>query len=107
MQSRVRRVPFVTEEQRQGIVGGHKLRKKLGDSPDDLNAVDMEFLYNHQELIPDSWKAKAIFFWGTIFRRGDDLCVAYLVWRGDRWGWGYGWLDDGRSSCDPAARLAS
>ena len=84
-------------------IKGHNLRKELENEP-VLNANVLDYLLAHPELIPEEWKGKAVFFWGTIYRDSDDdLCVRYLCWGGSQWYWDYGWLGLDWSSPDPAA----
>ena len=77
-------------------INGHVLRQELEGQP-VLNANVLDYLIVHPELIPDEWKGKYVFFWGTIYRdRDGGLYVRYLDWLGGgRWFWGYGWLDNG------------
>ncbi len=95
------------------VIEGNKLRKELESEP-VLNANVLDYLFTHQELIPEDWKCDAkgntryIFFWGTIYRdsRG-DLFIRCLYWDGGAWHQrsyrlGRDW--DGRS---PATVLAS
>ena len=50
-----------------------------------LNAVA-----ENTSLIPAEWKGKAVFFWGTLYRRGDGaVVIRCLCWNGNRWDWGY------------------
>jgi len=93
---------YLCAEQKQGSIEGHELRKKLEGKP-VLNACVLDYLLKHQELISEEWKDKYIFFWGTIYRSpGGDLCVRCLVWYGDEWHWGDGWLGSQWSGVDPA-----
>lgn len=97
---------YLSKKQKQGSISGHDLRKELSDKP-AMNANVLDYLLAHPELIPEGWKGKYIFFWGTIYRRSDgDLYVRYLSWDGSEWGWGYCWLDSDFDSGNPAA-LAS
>ncbi|MFZ2310509.1 MAG: hypothetical protein WAW11_03110 [Patescibacteria group bacterium] len=100
-------IPFyLSKKQKKGSITGNDLKKELVDQP-VLNANVLDYLLAHQELIPESWKGKAIFFWGTIYRNSDGrLYVRYLGWGGSEWYWYYRWLDDGFYSGRPAA-LAS
>ena len=93
---------YRSDEQKKGPIKGNELRKLLKDKP-VLNANILDYLLAHSELIPEEWKGKAIFFWGTIYRDSDGaLCVRFLYW-GDRgWGWDDDWLDDNFSGSDPA-----
>lgn len=93
----------LTKKQKKGLIGGHELRKELEDEK-VLNACVLDFLLKNPHLIPEEWKGKAVFFWGTIYRdAGGNLYVRCLYWRGSGWGWGYGWLDDGWDEGSPAA----
>jgi len=95
-----------SRKQKKGSIGGHELRKELEKLP-TMNANVLDYLLAHPELIPESWKGKAIFFWGTIYRDSDgSLCVRYLYWYGSEWIWGCFWLDGDFNSDSPAA-LAS
>lgn len=68
-------------------IKGNKLRKELADKP-VLNANVLDYLLAHPHLIPEEWKRKPMFFWGTIYRdqRG-DRCVRCLLWDEGRWQW--------------------
>lgn len=101
------RIPlYLSKKQKKGSIGGHDLLKELSDKP-ILNANVLDYLLAHPELIPEEWKGKAIFFWGTIYRDSDGhLRVRCLLWDGSRWDWHYFWLDNDFGSDNPAA-LAS
>jgi len=84
---------YLSDEQKKGPIKGNELRKLLKDKP-VLNANILDYLLAHSELIPEEWKGKAIFFWGTIYRDSDgDLCVRCLYWDGYGWSWDGDWLD--------------
>lgn len=98
---------YLSQKQQGGYIIGNDLRKELADKP-VFNACLLDFLFAHPELIPEEWKGKAVFFWGTIYRDSDDrLCVRYLYWDDGRWDWNYYWLDSGWNSCSPAVVSAS
>lgn len=99
---------YLSKNQQNGkVINGNKLRKELEDKP-VLNANALDYLLKHPELIPEEWKGKYIFFWGTIYRYSDgDLIIRYLDWSGDRWYWSWGWFDDDWNDGSPAALLAS
>jgi len=74
---------------------GNKLREEL-ENKAVLNINVLDFLLKYPEIIPDSWKGKYVFFWGTICRDSDRrLCVHYLYWGGGKWRRNYGYLDHG------------
>ena len=86
---------------------GNKLRKELAGKP-VLNANVLDYLLKNPQLIPEEWKGKAIFFWGTVYRNRDgNLYVRCLFWYGDRWDWYIHWLDYDFNDNDPAALRAS
>lgn len=90
-----------------GCLNGNKLREELTNKS-VLNANVLDYLLKHPELIPEEWKSKYVFFWGTIYCNSvGHLCVRCLDWRGVRWGWSYGWLGHDWDDDRPAALLAS
>jgi len=98
---------YLCDEQKGGSIQGKKLRKKLKDNP-VLNANVLDYLLANPQLIPEEWKDKAIFFWGTVYRSSDgSLFVRYLGWGGGGWGWGCGWLGNRFYDGGPAAVSAS
>lgn len=97
---------YLSKKQKKGSIGGHDLRKELSGKP-VMNANVLDYLLAHPELIPEEWKGKYIFFWGTIYRYSFGyLCVRCLGWHGSMWDWSYFWLVSGFDSGSPAA-LAS
>ncbi len=97
---------YLPKKQKKGGIKGNDLRKKLANQS-TLNANVLDYLLTHPELIPEEWKSKYIFFWGTIYRYSDgDLFVRCLHWLGSEWLWGGHWLDDYFYDYDLAA-LAS
>lgn len=99
---------YLSEEQKQGRVQGCKLYKKLKElfrPKNILNANVLDFLLAHTELIPEEWKDKCIFFWGTTYKDDEGiLCVRYLLWNA----WSCRWIDiDYWDSERPAAILVS
>jgi len=90
-------------------IEGNKLRKELSDkSTPVLNANALDYLLANPHLIPEEWKGKYVFFWGTVYRHRDgDLYVRFLFWHGGRWHWSHSWLGSGFSGGGPAAVRAS
>jgi len=79
-----------------GVIVGNELRKKLKKER-RLNVNVLDYLLANPHLIPEAWKGKWIFFWGTIYRNSDgNLYVRCLYWLGDKWSLGLplacGWL---------------
>lgn len=90
-------------------IKGNELRKELEDKKIvALPANVLDYLLANPHLIPEEWKGKAVFFWGTIYRSSDgSLCVRYLYWGGSAWFWSGRWLDNGFDSDSPAVLPAS
>jgi hypothetical protein len=85
---------YPSNRQVTGSIEGHKLRQKLTDKS-VLNANVLDYLLDHPELIPEDWKNKRIYFWGTIYRDSDgDLYVRQLDWDGSKWSWHFKWLNN-------------
>ena len=83
---------YLSDEQKKGSIQGNNLRKKV-EAKNPYNANMLDFYLAHPELIPESWKGRTIFFWGTIYRdAAGALYVRYLYWNGGRWTWGSSWL---------------
>jgi hypothetical protein len=91
------------DQERGNVIEGDKLREELkGQSVYNANLLD--YLLKNQHLIPEEWKGKYIFFWGTIYRDSKkNLCVRCLCWHRGAWRWHYGWLASDFLSNDPAA----
>ena len=101
---------YLSKKQRgEKHITGNDLRKELTHEP-VLNANVLDYLLKseNQHLIPEEYKGKAVFFWGTIYRHsGGSLYVRYLCWGGDRWGWSWRWLGRDFNSYNPAVVCAS
>ena len=97
-------VLHLSENQKDGkVIQGYELRKELKKMP-VLNACVLDYLLANPHLIPEEWKDKYIYFWGTIFRDShDNLCVRCLRWRDGEWQSYYNWLVDGWFGYNPAA----
>ena len=97
---------YLSKRQKGGrVIKGDTLRKELAKQP-VLNGNVLDHLLAHQDLIPDLWKGKYIFFWGTIYRDwDDDLFASYLYRGGGQWRRYHALLDDFCDGSDPAAIL--
>jgi hypothetical protein len=90
-------------QKNNGRMVGNDLQAVLADQPVE-NANQLDWYLAHPDQIPEDWKGKAVFFWGTIYRDADRrLCVRCLCWGGDGWRWGCLWLGVGFGSGHPAA----
>lgn len=93
-------------EQEKGYIKGDVLAKRMKGK--GLNANVLQYLLEHPDLIPEEWKEKWVYFWGTILRRpSGSLYVRCLYWYDDRWFSVYDRLDYGWDSYYPAAVSAS
>jgi hypothetical protein len=101
-------VLHLDEGQKEGkAIEGNMLRKSLKNVP-VYGAQLLDFYLANSHLIPEEWKGKAVFFWGTIYRSSDNsLCVRYLYWNGMNWYWRNYWLDREWYYNLPATRSAS
>lgn len=95
---------YLPDEQKTGTISGYKLRELLaGRRPFNANLLDWYLQPENQKFIPEDWKGKAVFFWGTIYRGSNgELYVRYLRWDGRRWNWSRRWLDVVWSALEPA-----
>lgn len=99
--------PYLFKEQRTGCdIRGTEIRERLKQKL-VYNANLLDYLLKNRDLIPEEWKGKRIFFWGTIYRTlGGSLCVRGLCWRGSKWHWQGAWLHYGWHDSEPAAIVA-
>ena len=73
-----------------------------------LNSSVLDYLLEHKDEIPEDWKKKRVYFWGTIFRSsGGGRGVRCLCWDGSDWGDDGVWLGREWDDHKPAVRLAS
>lgn len=85
---------------------GNRLRKELGWRPPVFNANLLDYLLANHQLIPEEWKVKRVFFWGTIYRGvSGDLYIRCLYWDGGRWSWKARCLANHWGVTSPAAML--
>ena len=99
---------YLADSQKNGkSIPGHELRKDLAKKP-VMNANVLDYLLANPHLIPEEWKDKSVFFWGTIYRNAvGDLCVRSLYWGGGTWYWVYRWLVSDWRGHGPALLRAS
>ncbi|MEX0935173.1 MAG: hypothetical protein WDZ70_02520 [Candidatus Paceibacterota bacterium] len=97
---------FLLNKQKDEIIVGSDLQEIIQDQS-VLSANVLDYLIEHQELIPESWREVFPFFWGTIYRYPDGRSgVRCLRWRGDHWDWSRTWLGCSQLSSYPAVVLA-
>jgi len=95
------------KQQNGGYLIGNDLRKELRRRP-VLNANVLDYLLKNSHLIPEEWKGKYVFFWGTVYRLSHaHLYVRYLYFREGRWSWDDHWLGRRWRGSYPAALRAS
>lgn len=100
--------PYLSKKQKDGTIEGNKLREELKGKK-VLNANVLDYLLANPKLIPEGWKGKGVFFWGTIYRNSlGYLCVRYLYWNNDAsWDWSNYWLSNSWDPSNPAGLLTS
>jgi hypothetical protein len=85
---------------------GHKLRKLLEkEAVLPANVLDFLLKKENWHLIPEEWKDKSVYFWGTIYRDTQDnaLIIREIGWNGDEWNWGMVDLDESLLYNEPTA----
>ena len=88
-------------------IKGDKLKVELANEP-ALPANVLDFYLANPHLIPEEWKGKAVFFWGTVYRDSSgNLYVRYLYFHDGRWYSSYDRLGNVWGGHDPAALRAS
>jgi hypothetical protein len=92
-------------QQDSNWIKGTDLQKELGGQP-VLNVNLFDFYLAHPRLIPEDWKGKKVFFWGTVYHDADgNLYVCCLSWDGAQWNWDLRWLEDNWFEFCPAVVL--
>ena len=99
-------VPYLHEKQMGGgSIVGTDLERELKGKP-VLGSALLRHLIENPKLVPDSWKGKYLFFWGTKLRPSTGRrCVLCIYWYDEQWQWDYCWLDDGWGGYNPALVL--
>ena len=90
-------------------IRGRQLLAELAGKP-VLNANVLDYLLANKYIIPEEWKGKYVFFWGTVYSPlSGTLCVRYLFWsdRERSWAWNQRWLGTTCRDDEPAALLVS
>ncbi|MEK7630019.1 MAG: hypothetical protein AAB432_01375 [Patescibacteria group bacterium] len=98
---------YLSKPQRKGkTINGNDLREELKNKS-VLNANVLDYLLKNSHLIPEEWKGKLVFFWGTIYRASvGRLRVRYLRWGVGGWRWSWRWLGVAWDGARPAALRA-
>lgn len=89
-----------TQEDEQSLKGS-ELRNLLENQP-VLNANVLDFLVKNPDLIPEEWKDKLVFFWGTIYRGTGGKIIIRCLWFQESWSSNYLWDSHEYGSKDPA-----
>lgn len=99
---------YLFDKQRNGgYIKGFDLQKEL-ESQTPMNANVLDFLLEHQDLIPEDWKRKYVTFFGTVYRESDDdLYVRYWYWYDGALQSHYYWLGFDWGDQYPALSLVS
>jgi hypothetical protein len=86
-------IKLVSFESKNSALRGGDIVVKTKDI--SLNACIFDYLFTHQELIPESWKTKQVAFPGTVFSDGGgNKFFRFLYWWDNRWNSGCAYLDE-------------
>jgi hypothetical protein len=100
---------YLSPKQEDGrSILGLELREKLENELWiwELNANLLDDLLANPHHIPEEWKGKRIYFWGTIYVGSDGgLYVRYLYDCGEEWTWCPIWVGNSFGVNDPALVL--
>ena len=84
----------------ENSISGERIRQRAAEMGGNFGQREAEYLLNHQEEIPVSWRQYYLVFPGTVWRYSDgSLGVPYLDWGCGRWSLRFsflGWNSDGR-----------
>ena len=99
---------YLSDEQKNGgYIKGEELLEELKDKK-PLNSAVLKYLLDNPKHIPEEWKGKYVYFWGTILRSSvGSRRVLCLCYRGSQWDWHFAWLVDDWIDFSPSAVLAS
>lgn len=94
-------------EQKSGYISGTELFERMKGK--GLNSNVLDYLYEHQELVPDEWKdGRLMYFWGTVFAAvSGNLYVRSFYWSEGVCYRDYGWLGNAWRSDRPAVVSAN
>ena len=77
-------IKTISFESKTAPISGEKMLTKLRDT--GLNACVLDYLMDHQELIPEIWKTKNVIFAGSIFAdAGGNKFFRTLCWWDGHW----------------------
>ncbi len=109
-------VLHLSQNQKDGkVIGGHKLRKELETRGGNIGGRVLDYLVDHPELWPESWKKDAegrtifVYFWEDIFRdpSSGNLFVRCGYWHEGEVVSRYDYLGNDWRDYDPADSSAS
>ena len=75
---------YLSEKQKKGEICGDDLMRELNGLP-IMNSNALTHLIRHPEIIPNKWKRKKIYFWGTIQSGEVYTFVHCLCWFDEKW----------------------
>lgn len=85
---------FVEQQQGRKSIQGYILKQLLAIQP-VFPAHVLDWLLEHPDQIPNEYKGRYVFFWGTIYCGPGGWrpnIVRCLNWNKNEWGWSYHWL---------------
>jgi hypothetical protein len=76
---------FLDPQQREGsLIKGVDLLSKLKDH-NCFNANMLDWYLANTQYIPEEFKGKMVYFWGTMYRQRDEEYVRCLLWDDNKW----------------------
>lgn len=90
----------------ESFVSGTELEERARKLNANLGQKHAEWLLEHQDKVPESWRGTYLIFPGTVWRRGGGRSAPYLHWSGGQWCLRFGWLDGRFGSGGRLVRLS-
>jgi hypothetical protein len=77
-------IKFLSFESKTTATKGSDMIKKLDGK--GLNACIFDYLMDHQDMVPETWKGKEIVFTGSVFKdAGGNELMRAMYWWNDEW----------------------
>lgn len=65
-----------------------QLKNKLNDDTQVLDDLDMKYLFENQEKIPEYWKTiPLVYFWGDFVLDNEAIFISCLSWKAETEAW--------------------
>jgi len=78
---------FIPDKQKNSSIGHSRVLVDLKGRK-ALNGCVMDWLLDNPEFIPEAWKEKCVYFFGTIYSDVEGMHIVFgLYWDNDNGGW--------------------